>query len=134
MVIDECLTSSDIYDNTCMFNISSLPNSLFFSSGSQRSLLRRISTDCCIGLKVSVMVYSATFNNISVISWPAVLLGGGGGRTEKNPPICRKSIPHLLVRSVLLMFLVFCVVFLFCLYSPCFLCTQCCQFLWIVHS
>ena len=27
-----------------------------------------------------------------------------------------------------------CVVFLFCLSSCCVLCTQCCQFLWIVHS
>jgi hypothetical protein len=27
-----------------------------------------------------------------------------------------------------------CVVFLFCLSSSCVLCTQCCQFLWIIHS
>jgi hypothetical protein len=39
--------------------------------------------------------------------------------------------PPVLVGSVLLIFLVFCVEFLF---SSCVLCTQCCQCLWIVHS
>ena len=38
-------------------------------------------------------------------------------------------------RSVLLILLDFCVLFLFfCLSLSCVLCTQCCQFLWIVHS
>ena len=41
---------------------------------------------------------------------------------------------RVLVRSVMVIVLVFCVVFLFCLSSSCILCTLCCQFLWIVHS
>ena len=42
--------------------------------------------------------------------------------------------PWFLVRSVLLIFLVFCVLlcFMFCLSSSCVLCAQCCQCLWIV--
>jgi hypothetical protein len=42
--------------------------------------------------------------------------------------------PWFLVESVLLIFLVFCVVFLLCLSSFCVLSTQGCQCLWIVHS
>jgi uncharacterized protein YqjF (DUF2071 family) len=34
--------------------------------------------------EVRVMVFDATFNNISVISWPVVLVEEIGGR--RNPP------------------------------------------------
>ena len=39
--------------------------------------------------KLRVMVFNATFNNISVISWWSVLLVGKPEYTEK-PPTCRK--------------------------------------------
>ena len=42
------------------------------------------------------MVFDATFNNISVISWrPVVLLEETRGPKEK-PPTCRKSLTNLL--------------------------------------
>ena len=37
------------------------------------------------------MVFNATFNNISVISWQSVLLVEETGEHEKKPPTCRKS-------------------------------------------
>ena len=36
------------------------------------------------------MVFNATFNNISVISWLSVLLGGGNRSTRRKPPTCCK--------------------------------------------
>ncbi len=38
------------------------------------------------------------------------------------------------VQSLISVYSFLCCVFLFCLSSSCVLCTQCCQFLWIVHS
>ena len=40
------------------------------------------------------MVFNATFNNISVISWRSVLsvVGGGNRSTRRKPPTCRKSL------------------------------------------
>jgi len=38
------------------------------------------------------MVFNATFNNISVISWRSVLLVEE--YLEKNPPICRNSLTN----------------------------------------
>ena len=46
--------------------------------------------------------------------------------------LCENRVLPVLVESVLLSFLVFCV--LFCLSSSCVLCVQYCQRLWIVHS
>jgi hypothetical protein len=37
-----------------------------------------------IGLRVRVMVFNATFNNISVISWRSVLLGEETGVPVEN--------------------------------------------------
>jgi len=37
------------------------------------------------------MVFNATFNNISVISWRSVLLMEETGVPREKPPICRKS-------------------------------------------
>jgi len=38
------------------------------------------------------MVFNATFNNISVISWQSVLLVEEAGIPGEKPPICRKSL------------------------------------------
>ena len=37
-----------------------------------------------MGIAVRVMVFNATFNNISVISWPSVLLVGETGALREN--------------------------------------------------
>jgi uncharacterized protein YqjF (DUF2071 family) len=42
--------------------------------------------------EVRVVVFDATFNNISVISWPVVLVEEIGGR--RNPPTCWKSLTN----------------------------------------
>jgi len=41
------------------------------------------------------MVFNATFNNISVISWRSVLLVEETGVPGKNPPTCHKSLTTL---------------------------------------
>ena len=40
------------------------------------------------------MVLNATFNNISVILWWSVLIGGGNRSTQRKPPTCRKSLTN----------------------------------------
>jgi hypothetical protein len=40
-----------------------------------------------------VMVFNATFNNISAIPWRSVLFMGETGR---KPPTCRKSLTNLI--------------------------------------
>jgi len=35
------------------------------------------------------MVFNTTFNNISVISWQLVLIGGGNRSTRRKPSICQ---------------------------------------------
>ena len=39
-------------------------------------------------LFVWLMMFNATFNNISVISWRSVFIGGGIWRTRRRPPAC----------------------------------------------
>jgi hypothetical protein len=46
---------------------------------------------CKVGLSVCLMVFNATFKNISVISWRSVLLEETMVPGEK-PPTCRKSL------------------------------------------
>ena len=41
------------------------------------------------------MVFNATFNNISVISWQSVFIGGGNRR---KPPTCRKSLTNFITQ------------------------------------
>jgi hypothetical protein len=48
------------------------------------------------GLGVSVMVFNATFNNISVISWQSVLFGGGNRSTERKQLTCCKSLTNFI--------------------------------------
>ena len=38
------------------------------------------------------MVFNTTFNNISVIMWRSVLLGGGNWSVQRKPPTCTKSL------------------------------------------
>jgi len=44
---------------------------------------------------VSVMVFNATFNNISVISWLS-FIGGGNWSTRRKQPTCRKSLTNFI--------------------------------------
>ena len=46
-----------------------------------------------IWLGVRVMVFNATFNNISVISWLTVIVGGNRS-TRRKPPARRKSLTN----------------------------------------
>jgi len=41
------------------------------------------------------MVFNVTFNNISVILWQIVIIGGGNRSTRRNPPTCRKLLTKL---------------------------------------
>ena len=43
------------------------------------------------------MVFNATFNNISVISWQSISFIGGGNRsTRRKPPTCHKSLTNFM--------------------------------------
>ena len=42
-------------------------------------------------------VFNATFNNISVISWRSVFIGGGNRRIRRKPPTCRKSLTNVII-------------------------------------
>ena len=44
--------------------------------------------------KIRVMVFNATFNNISVILWRSVLLLEENRRTQRKPPTRRKSLTN----------------------------------------
>ena len=44
--------------------------------------------------RVMIILFNATFNNISVISWLLVLLVGNRS-TRRKPPTCRKSLTNL---------------------------------------
>ena len=47
-------------------------------------------------LFVCLMVFNATFNNISVISWWSVLLVEETGGPRKKPPTCHKSLTNFI--------------------------------------
>jgi len=40
------------------------------------------------------MVFNATFNNISAISWQSVFIAGGKRNTRRKPTTCRKSLTN----------------------------------------
>jgi len=40
------------------------------------------------------MVFNATFNNISVISWQSVFIAGGKRNTRRKTTTCRKSLTN----------------------------------------
>jgi hypothetical protein len=48
-------------------------------------------------VRVSVMVFNATFNNISVILWWQVLLVEETGVPGEKPPTCRKSLKNFII-------------------------------------
>jgi hypothetical protein len=43
-----------------------------------------------------VIVFNATFNNISVISWLSCFIGGGNRSTRRKSPTCRKSLTNFI--------------------------------------
>ena len=50
-----------------------------------------------------------------------------------RPVVCSYLVCVVCVCLRLLVSSIYCVVFLFCLFSSCDLCALCCKFLWIVH-
>jgi hypothetical protein len=44
-----------------------------------------------------VMMFNATFNNISAISWQSVFIGGGNRSTCRKPLTCRKSLTNFII-------------------------------------
>ena len=44
---------------------------------------------------VRVMVFNATLDTISAISWRSVCIGGGNWSTRRKPPTCRKCTDKL---------------------------------------
>jgi hypothetical protein len=44
------------------------------------------------------MVFNTTFNNISVISWQSVFIGGGNWSTLGKPLTCRKSLTNFITK------------------------------------
>ena len=47
------------------------------------------------------MVFNATFNNISVISWRSFFLAEATGASgEKHPPTCRKSLTSFITYCI----------------------------------
>ena len=46
-------------------------------------------------VRIRVMVFNATFNNISVMSWVS-FIGGGKQTTRRKPPICHKSLTNFI--------------------------------------
>ena len=57
--------------------------------------LTYVSCVCLFFCFVYLMVFNATFNNISVISWRSVLLVEETGGPRRKPPTCRKSLTNL---------------------------------------
>ena len=49
-------------------------------------------------LFVCLMVFNATFNTISVISWRSVLLLGGNQRNWRKQLTCRKSLTNFIIQ------------------------------------
>ena len=54
---------------------------------------------------IRVMVFNATFNNISVISWRSVFIGGGNRSTPRKPLTCRKSLTNFIALNASIIFL-----------------------------
>ena len=50
---------------------------------------------CLVQLRIMVMMFNATFDNISIISWLSVLSMGGNRSIRRKQPTCRKSLTKL---------------------------------------
>ena len=57
---------------------------------------------CSLRLKVTVISFNATFNDISVISWRSVFICGGDQSTRRNPSTCRQSLTNSITYRVCL--------------------------------
>ena len=68
-------------------------NNMFTPAGGARSGSSKVHT---VLIGVRVIVFNATFNNISVISWQSVLLVEETRVPGITPPICRKSLSHFI--------------------------------------
>ena len=52
---------------------------------------------------VGFMVFNATLNTISAISWRVSFIGGGNRSTRRKPPTCRKSLTNFITYNVVLL-------------------------------
>jgi len=68
----------------------------YFVLNSLSSVTCKIQKNWSIGFFGWFMVFYATFNNISVISWRSVLIGGGNRSTLGKPQTCCKSLTNFI--------------------------------------
>ena len=52
--------------------------------------------ETCMQFFFFFFFFNASFNNISVISWRSVFIGGGNQSTPTKPPICRKLLTNFI--------------------------------------
>ena len=67
-------------------------SSVLFKSRPNFSCLFNENSNFIINTCYWFMVFNTTFNNISVIMWQSVLLGGGNWSAQRKPPTCTKSL------------------------------------------
>ena len=53
-----------------------------------------------VGISVRVLVFNATFNSISVISWRSVVLVEKAGVPIEKPPTCHKSLTNFFIAEM----------------------------------
>ena len=62
------------------------------SENSQKSVIIILFNGVISVCFVCLVVFNATFNNISVLSWQSVLLVEETGGSQRKPPTCRKNV------------------------------------------
>ena len=62
------------------------------SENSQKSVIIILFNGVISVCFVCLVVFNATFNNISVLSWQSVLLVKETGGPQRKPPTCRKNV------------------------------------------
>ena len=62
------------------------------SENSQKSVIIILFNGVISVCFVCLVVFNATFNNISVLSWQSVLLVEETGGPQRKPPICLKNV------------------------------------------
>jgi hypothetical protein len=82
-VIHVQLSAYYMYISVVLVSTSKIFNTQFHHATSKRP-----------NIWVRVRVFSASFNNISVISWRSVFIGGGNWCTRRKPPTCSKSLKN----------------------------------------
>ena len=71
---------------TCKFFVSCVKNKVESKIVSVAFLV--MTAEAATWIRVRVMVFNVTFNNISVISWWSVFIGGGNRSTQRKQQTC----------------------------------------------